>query len=127
MVSWNEYKAAAHDRGSLALELFVVVTTPVSSQDKVKAVLPEHLAYQAEQEAAGNLVFAGPMSDLTGNEMQGEGMIVYRAETLEAARSLADADPMHAQGVREYVIRKWLVNEGSLTLDIKLSAQSVKL
>lgn len=127
MVAWNEYKTAARDRGSLALELFVVVTTPLSSPENVKAVLPDHLAYQAQQEAAGNLVFAGPLSDLSGEEMRGEGMIIYRAESLQAARKLADADPMHLQGVREYVIRKWLVNEGSLTLDIKLSAQSIKL
>jgi len=127
MVAWNEYKTAAGDRGSLALELFVVVTTPVSSPDELKALLPDHLAYQAEQESAGNLVLAGPLSDLTGDEMQGEGMIIYRAESLDAARRLADADPLHKQGARKYTIRKWLVNEGSLTLDIKLSAQSIKL
>lgn len=127
MVAWNEYKNAARDRGSLALELFVVTTTPVATPEELKTILPDHLAYQAEQEAAGTLVFAGPLSDPSGQEMQGEGMIIYRAESLEAARRLAEADPMHAKGVRQFEIRKWLVNEGSLSLDIKLSAQSVRL
>ncbi len=127
MVAWTEYKAAAQERGSLALELFVVMTKPVKAPDEVKALLPAHLEYQATQEASGSLVFAGPLSDASGEQMQGEGMIIYRAESLDAARKLADADPMHAEGAREYTVRKWLVNEGSLTLDIKLSAQSIKL
>jgi uncharacterized protein YciI len=67
------------------------------------------------------------VSDLSGEEMQAEGMIIYRAESLEAARALTDADPMHAVGARTYEIRKWLVNEGSLTFSVSLSSQSVQL
>jgi len=70
---------------------------------------------------------AGPLSDMTGELMEGVGMIIYRAESLQAARQIADNDPMHQSGVRDYTIRKWMVNEGSFQLDIKLSAQSVKL
>ena len=127
MVAWNEYKKHAQERGSLAMELFVVVTTPVVEPDKVKDCLPDHLAYQAELEAANLLAFAGPLSDLSGDNMQGSGMIVYKAQSLEQARSLAENDPMHSRGIREFTLRRWLVNEGSLQLDIKLSAQSVRL
>ena len=70
---------------------------------------------------------AGPMSDLSGEMMEGVGMIVYRAESLEAATAITAADPMHQSGARDYTIRRWLVNEGSFQLDIKLSAQSVKM
>jgi len=127
MPAWNDYKAAAKERGSLAMELYVVTTKPVKPPEALQATLPDHLAYQAEQESQGNLVFAGPLSDESGTQMQGEGMIIYRAASLDDAKALADGDPMHAGGVREYTIRKWLVNEGSLTLDIKLSAQSISL
>jgi len=34
---------------------------------------------------------------------------------------------MHAGGARAYRIRRWLINEGSLQLDVRLSAQSVRL
>jgi hypothetical protein len=34
---------------------------------------------------------------------------------------------MHATGARTYDIRKWLVNEGSLTITVSLSSQSVSL
>lgn len=127
MVTWADYKKEAGERGSLALELFVVVSTPAQSPDELKAQLPAHLAYQEQLEQAGTLAFAGPLSDLQGEQMQGMGMIIYRAHSLAAARALADGDPMHVSGAREYTLRRWLVNEGSLTLSVKLSAQSVRL
>jgi len=113
MPAWSEYKQAAKERGSLALELYAVITTPVKSPEELREVLPAHLAYQAELEQQGTLVMVG--------------LIVYRAESLQAAKAIADADPMHKSGIREYTIQRWLVNEGSFQLDIKLSAQAVRL
>ncbi len=126
MPAWSEYKQAAQERGSLACELYMVVSTPAKSPDELKANLPDHLQYQAEMESQGSLVMAGPLSDLSGENMQGVGLIIYRANSLEAAQAIADADPMHASGTRTYEIRRWLVNEGSFQLDIKLSAQSIR-
>ncbi len=127
MPAWSDYKREAKERGSLALELFVVRTVPVKSPEELRATLPDHLAYQAKQEAAGKLAFAGPVSDASGELMQGEGLIVYRAASIEEARHIADGDPMHVAGVREYDLRRWLVNEGSLTLEVGLSGQRVSL
>jgi len=127
MPAWSEYKQAAQERGSLALELYAVESTPAKSPEEMRAMLPEHLAYQGEQEKNGSLVMAGPLSDASGDLMEGVGMIIYRAESLAAATSLADNDPMHKSGTRQYTIRRWLVNEGSFQIDIKLSAQSIKL
>ncbi len=93
----------------------------------VKAALPDHLAYQAQLEADGTLVFAGPMSDESGDEMQGMGLIVYRARSFDHARELAANDPMHKAGARSFTLRKWLINEGSLTLSVRLSGQTVAL
>ena len=118
MVAWAEYKAQAKSRGALALELFVAHSTPVGAPEDIKAALPDHLAYQAGLERAGSLAFAGPMSDETGQEMQGMGLIIYRADSLEAARALADGDPMHKTGARSYVLRRWMINEGSLTVQV---------
>jgi len=121
MVAWTEYRAGAKERGALALELYVAHSTPAGEPGDVKAALPDHLAYQATLERAGHLAFAGPMSDETGEEMEGMGLIVYRADTLDAARALADGDPMHASGARTYTLRRWMINEGSLTLSVGLS------
>jgi uncharacterized protein YciI len=127
MVAWADYKAEAKSRGALALELYVAISTPAKEPQDVKASLPDHLAYQAELERGGALAFAGPMSDESGAHMQGMGMIVYRAESLEAARALADGDPMHQSGARGYVLRRWMINEGSLNLSVGLSTKQVKL
>lgn len=127
MPKWEDYKTEARSRGALALELFVVQSTPAADGASVKAALPDHLAYQAQMEADGALVFAGPMSDESGAEMQGMGLIVYRARSFDHARELAANDPMHKAGARSFTLRKWLINEGSLTLSVRLSGQTVAL
>lgn len=127
MPVWDDYKSEAKSRGALALELFIVHSSPAGAPEDVKANLPAHLAYQAKMEAEGRLVMAGPLSDDTGTQMQGVGMIVYRASSMDEARAMAEADPMHASGARTFMLRKWLVNEGGLTLTVRLSAQSVAL
>jgi len=127
MPAWDEYKQHAQERGSLALELFVVESTPAKSPDELKANLPAHLAYQQTLEQNGSLALAGPLSDMSGEQMQGTGLIVYRAPSMESARALADADPMHSTGTRTYTLRKWLINEGSLNLSVGLSTQKITL
>ena len=143
MPRWDEYKAVAKERGALALELYVVRSTPIGDPAAVAENLPDHLAYQRQLEEAGNLVLAGPVSseigpartrfpagpisDETGRVMDGSGQIIYRAESMAAARELADSDPMHQAGAREYSLCKWLINEGSLTISVGLSTRNVNL
>jgi len=74
-------------------------------------------------EKSGNLIFAGPLSDDSGENWSGAGLIVYRATSLDAARALATADPMHESGCRTFIIRRWLLNEGQLRLTVSLSTQ----
>ncbi len=126
-MKWDVYKSEAKARGALALELYVATSTPAKAPEDVKASLPDHLAYQAELESQGRLAFAGPMSDESGEEMQGMGMIIYRAESLEAAKALAENDPMHKSGARTFTLRRWMINEGSLNLSVGLSTKGVAL
>lgn len=125
MPSWNEYKETARSRGALAFELFVVETVLASTPQDMQATLPAHLAYQKEQEAAGKLFLAGPLSDVAGDNMSGGGLIIYRATSMEEAQSLAENDPMHSEGKRTFTLRKWLVNEGSPSFSMALSDQKV--
>ena len=127
MVAWADYKQQAKSRGALALELFAAISTPAKEPQDVKAALPDHLAYQADLERKGALAFAGPMSDETGEHMQGMGLIIYRADSLNAARALAENDPMHKSGARTFILRRWMINEGSLTLTVGLSTNSAAL
>ncbi len=125
MVAWNEYKSIARERGALAFEVYVAESTPQKAPEDVKAVLPEHLAYIQRLEAKGHLVMAGPLSDDTGEEMQGAGMLILRAASMADARNLAANDPMHISGARAFKLRKWLVNEGRLSVSVGLSTGTV--
>jgi uncharacterized protein YciI len=125
MPAWDDYKTDAKARGALALELYVAQSTPAAPPETVKANLADHLAYQAKLEAAGQLVMAGPLSDESGEMMEGAGQMVYRAASFDEAKALVANDPMHLSGARSYSIRKWLVNEGGLTMTVRFAEQSV--
>ncbi len=126
MPSWSEYREIARGRGALALELFIVESKPIAPPEEMQNILPRHLAYQKEVESAGKLFLAGPVSDASAENMSGGGMIIYRASSIEEARKIAEEDPMHKEGGREFTVRAWLVNEGSLSFSITLSDQRVQ-
>ncbi len=125
MPTWKEYKKESVERGSLAFEVYCVHSKPAGEMSAVKQNLPAHLAYQAEQEKKGTLMLAGPVSDLSGELMEGEGQIIYRTASLEEALKITENDPMHLSGARSFTIRRWLINEGSFQLDLKLSTRRI--
>lgn len=127
MPSWSEYRETARTRGALAFELYIVESTPAMAPPDMLEILPEHLAYQKQMEAEGKLFLAGPLSDASGEQMSGGGMIVYRAASLDDARALTENDPMHKKGGRTFTLRKWLVNEGSLSVTVGFANQAVSL
>ena len=100
MVAWTEYKQTAKERGALALELYVAESTPAKKPEDVKENLPAHLDYQRDLEERGVLVLAGPLSDPTGEVMIGDGLIIYRANSMATADDIASNDPMHKSGAR---------------------------
>lgn len=125
MSKWEDYSNHARSKGVLAKQLFMVRSTPAVPLDQLAEQLPPHLAYQKKLEDEGTLVFAGPLSDPSGQEWSGEGLIIYRAGSIDEARRIADGDPMHAKGLRIYELRAWLLNEGSLNLSLSLSTQKL--
>ena len=127
MTSFSDYKQIARSRGALAFEVFVVESVAMAEPDSLQETLPAHLDYQKTLEAKGALVFAGPLSDTAGEAMSGGGLIVYRAASFDEALALAEADPMHRDGKRSFTLRRWLINEGSLTVSLSLSGQKVGL
>lgn len=124
-LTWRQRIDNARGEGLAAREYFVVFTEPAGGKDAVQRHLGIHLEYQRELERRGILVAAGPLSDERGEAWTGKGMIVLRAETMQEARAIADADPMHRDGVRTYTMLPWLMNEGSFTVTVKLAAQQV--
>ncbi|MCY0152060.1 YciI family protein [Hoeflea alexandrii] len=107
----------------LRKEFYVVTTTPTRSPEIAK-LLPEHLDYQVRLEREGKLFGAGPFYE-EGDDVPSGGMIILRAQSAAEAREIADADPFHKAGLRTYTLRKWMMNEGAITLTIRYSDQSV--
>ncbi len=103
------------------MPLYVVFSTPAGGMDAVLANLEDHLAYQKEIEAKGIMFAAGPLADDAEENGSGEGLIIIRAASVEEARKIAAADPMHQSGARTFRVRPWLLNEGSLTLKVSYS------
>ena len=125
--NWREFVEYARGRGVLALELFVVHSRPVMNAEQIEETLGEHLDYQKKLEVEGHLFGAGPLADEQGAVWSMEGMIILRAENLDEARRLAENDPMHLTGKKEFTIRPWLLNEGRIQVEINLSNKSAEL
>ena len=130
--TWRDRVEKARAEGLLAREFFVVLTEPArrsmpaGDKDKVREVLPTHLQYQKKIESQGILMAAGPLSDETGSAWTGKGLIILRTPTLEDARKVAEADPMHSSGARKFQVLPWLMNEGSFTLRVSLSGKTLE-
>jgi uncharacterized protein len=105
---------------SLRMQLYVV-TSIAKSLDAVKQNLLEHQAYLRELEDKNILFGAGPLWTDDGQYFEGDGLLIYRANSVEEAHRLVQADPMHKSGAREFTIRPWLLNDGSITIRVTLS------
>lgn len=114
-------------RGMAQKQLYVVLTTPVQGLDPVLENLEEHLKFQVGLERRGLMFAAGPFWDDDETHWSGDGMVIIRAESLAAARAIAAEDPMHKSGARRFVVRPWLLNEGTLTLRLNLSEMKARL
>lgn len=118
--------AASHSPDTEAMlrkELYVIFTRAVAPREQIMELLPKHLERQVELEKKGILFAAGPM-DAEEDGKPRTGMIIVRAGSFDEAREIAMGDPFHAQGLREFEIWKWSMNEGSFTVTINYSDQT---
>lgn len=109
----------------LGKEMYLVVTRPVRSPEIAKR-LGDHLAHQVDLEKRGILFAAGPLYPRDSNIPEA-GMFVLRANSFEEAEAIAKTDPFHVAGLRTFTLQKWRINEGSFTVTVNLSDQSMKL
>jgi uncharacterized protein YciI len=73
----------------------------VLDADKISAAKPAHLAFLERLVAEGRIHLRGRFPDGTG------GLTIYRAETLDEARVLAEADPYVQSGARRLDLHEW--------------------
>ncbi|MFI9772517.1 YciI family protein [Streptomyces sp. NPDC052415] len=98
------------------------------SQDPLSALAPlleEHLAWLIERENNGTLFLAGTLGDETG--WDGSGLAIVRAESRAAAEADAQTEPFCRAGIRKNTVRGWQLNEGNVTLRLKLFDDSFEI
>jgi uncharacterized protein len=122
-----EIIALSKEKGFLAKQLYVVVTTPANGMGPVMERIKEHLAFQESLEAQGIMFAAGPQWSDDEAFWEGDGMVVIRAESLVEAREIATKDPMHTSGARKFTVRPWLVNEGTITVRLNYAKASFEV
>lgn len=117
-MGWQELTETARDRGLLAKRLYVISSEPTAGVGPVLEHLDDHLSYQSRLEAAGTMFAAGPLASADEQEWHGDGLFVYRAESMAEATRIAADDPMHRSGARRFSVRQWMLNEGSFSVQV---------
>jgi uncharacterized protein YciI len=116
-----------HDltKNFLGKNYYVIVTTPVAPKEELDKLLGEHLTHQINLEKQGIMFGAGPLAAEDGARVG--GLIIIRANSFAEARAIADADPFHKNGLRTYTLTRWTVNEGSYTVRVNYSDQTMTI
>jgi len=120
-LDWKDKVEDVRSKGVLGMQLYAIFTEPAGDMQAILDTMGPHLGYQKELEASGVMFAAGPFADDEEKDWSGAGMVIVRAQSLAAAREIAEADPMHKNGARTFRIRPWLLNEGSLTVTVTYS------
>ena len=110
----------------LGKKLWVIMTKRVVPLEEVQKHTKAHLLHQIKLEKDGIMYGAGP-AVVPGASEASFGLIVIRAKDEAEARRIADADPMHKEGVRTYELYQWTMNEGRLNISIDFSDQTYRL
>jgi uncharacterized protein len=110
----------------LRKKLYVLISKPVVPPDRLKPFLMAHLEYMILLEKRGVVFASGPLADGEGPP-SGHGLTVLRAKNAAEARALAEADPFVANGLRTFELKEWTVMEGTLSLRVNLSDQSIEV
>jgi len=118
VMAWKDLVDYSVTHELLAKQLYVVFSEPTDGLGPVLECLDEHVRYQTTLEHDGVMFAAGPFASDDQQSWNGEGMFIYRADSLDGARKLADLDPMHSQGARSYKVRTWLMNEGTFSVQL---------
>ena len=84
---------------------YLVLSRPVASREQLAESRNDHLSWMKSQHEAGNVLFSGPTVD------RSVGIYVITAASAEQAHSVADADPFHANRLRNYEMLEWEIHQ----------------
>ena len=126
MGTTTEERIGELTRRMLRKKLYVVLSTATAPPERIKEILPDHLEYMIDLEKRDMVFASGPLT-AEGGEPRGDGMTILRTGSAAEARRIAEADPFYVAGLRAFEVREWTVMEGSLSLKVNLSDQSIEV
>ena len=119
---WQQLVEFGRTHGLLGMRLYVIASKPTNGLGPILENLEQHVAYQTKLERDGIMFAAGPLASDDLTEWLGEGLFMYRADSIEDARKIAEADPMHSSGARAFSVRLWNVCEGTYSIQVYYSS-----
>jgi uncharacterized protein YciI len=122
----EDARAAELMQKMLRKKLYVLISKPLASPEKLKPLLATHLDYMIGLEQRGLLFASGPLTEPDGAP-SGHGLTILRVKDAAEARRIAEAEPFFAQGLRTFELKEWSLMEGTLGLRVNLSDQSVEV
>lgn len=103
----------SRSRGDLAAQYYLIRSEPAAALTEITRHTPDHLKYLNALVESGAVYLAGPVFSADGHSWHGGGLIVVAADSPQAARDIAAADPMHSSGVRTFTVEPWLINHAA--------------
>jgi uncharacterized protein len=73
----------------------------MKDEGKSRDLRPQHLEFLRKSESEGKVFARGRFPDGTG------GLVIYIADSLDAARAIAEQDPYVIQGARTLDLHEW--------------------
>jgi uncharacterized protein YciI len=122
----DDARIAELTQNMLRKKLYVLISRPLVSPDRLKPVLAAHLEYMIDLEKRGLVFASGPLADGAGPP-SGHGLTVLRAANADEARRIAEGDPFFVAKLRTYELKEWTIMEGALGLRVNLSDQSIEV
>lgn len=101
-------------------ELYVISNVALVPPSELQENLEAHLRFLIKLEKDGVLFASGPLFGVDG-AFGGEGLTIVRAASIDEAEKLAAEDPFVRAGQRQPTVKRWVVNEGRITVTVDIS------
>ena len=80
---------------------YYVAIMETINPEKDAEILESHKAYLSFQIEAGKIIAKGPFTDHSG------GLIIFKTDTYEEAKSIMDQDPVVIHRSRSIILKEW--------------------
>lgn len=80
---------------------YFVAVFEMVDRDKDKEILDIHIDFLNKNIETGNIYAKGPFMDHTG------GLVIYKMDSYEEAKTLAESDPVIVEGTRKMLFKQW--------------------